>query len=127
MLCRGAPRHAKAVVGEYLAGPGEMAHHAIEDAPARAVAVHAELEEMPQKTAALRHTETDRVPNLGIVRHQRVAGAFVAQTRDEIAHRGKADPQHPRLARLVPEFVDLERLEDAPFRQHSDRAVICKP
>ena len=102
MLCRGAARHAKAVVGEHLAGAGDMAHDPIEHAPARAVAVHPEFEEVPQKAAALRHAETDRVADLGIVRQQRVAGALMAQKRDEVAHRRKADAEHLWLACLVP-------------------------
>ncbi len=67
MLGRGAAGHAEAVVGEHLAGPGDMAEDAIEDAPALAVAVHAELEEMPQEAAALRHAEADRMADLRAV------------------------------------------------------------
>ena len=54
LLGRGAPRHAEAVVGKHLAGAGDMAHHAVEDAPPMPVVVHPELEEVAQKTTALR-------------------------------------------------------------------------
>jgi hypothetical protein len=37
------------VIGEHLAGGGDMAQHAVEDRPPMPVIVHAELEEMPQK------------------------------------------------------------------------------
>jgi len=49
----GAPRHAEAVVGEHLAGAGDVAHDTIEDAQSAPVVVHAELEKMAQKSPAL--------------------------------------------------------------------------
>src|SRR5437763_8210451 len=48
------------------------------------------------------------------------------QKRHEVAHRGKADAEHLRLGRLVPHFVDLERLESAALGQQADRAVVDK-
>src|SRR5207248_9422298 len=126
MLGRGAARHAKAVVGEHLAGAGDMAEHTVEHAPARAVAVHPEFEEMAQEAAALRYAEADRMPDLGIVGQQRVAVSLIAQKRDEVAHRGEADTEHLWLGRLEPQFVNLERLERAPLRHKPDRAVVDK-
>jgi hypothetical protein len=67
MLRRGAAGYAEAVVGEHLAGAGDMAEDAVEDAAALAVAVHAEFEEMPQKAAALRHAKADRMADLRAV------------------------------------------------------------
>ena len=81
---------------------------------------------MAQEAAALRYAEADRMPDLGIFRQQRVAGALIAQKRDEVAHRGEADAEHLRLGRLVPQFVNLERLERAPLRHKPDRAVVDK-
>ena len=61
MLRRGAARHREAVVGEHLAGAGDMGQHAVEDASAMPVVVHPEFEEMAQKAAGLRHAEGERV------------------------------------------------------------------
>ena len=124
MLCRGAAWHAKAMVGEHFAGAGDMAEHTVEHAPARAVAVHPEFEEMAQEAAALRYAEADRMPDLGIVGRQRIAVPLVTQKRYEVAHRGEADTEHLRLGRPVPQFVNLEWLERAPLRQQPDRAVV---
>jgi hypothetical protein len=49
------------VIGEHLAGAGDMAHQAVEDAAPLPVVVHAELEEMTQKTPALRDAKGERV------------------------------------------------------------------
>src|SRR5205085_12390411 len=102
MLCCGAAGHAEAMVGEHLAGPGDMAEDAVKNAAAPGVAVHPELEEMAQEAAALRHAETDRMADLEIVGRQRIAVPLVTQKRDEIAHRGEADAEHLWLGRLVP-------------------------
>src|SRR5947207_14614884 len=96
----------------------------VEHAPARAVAVHPEFEEMAQEAAALRYAEADRMPDLGIVGRQRIAVPLVTQKRYEVAHRGEADTEHLRLGRPVPQFVNLEWLERAPLRQQPDRAVV---
>jgi hypothetical protein len=48
----------------------------------------------------------------------------VAQERDEVAHRGEADAEHLRLGGLVPQLVDLERLERAALWHQADRAGI---
>src|SRR3984893_9360879 len=85
VLGRGAAGHAEAVVGEHLAGAGDMAEDAIEDAAALGVAVHAKLEEMPQEAAALRHPEADRVTDFRPLQNQWVVGALVAQKRDKVA------------------------------------------
>jgi len=52
-----------------------------------------------------------------------VVGPLAAQERDEVAHRGEADAEHFRLGRLVPQLVDLERLEWPSLGQEADRAV----
>ena len=57
VLGRGAAGHAEAVVGEDLAGTGDMAEDAVEDLAAALVGVHPEFEEMAQKPPALRHAE----------------------------------------------------------------------
>jgi len=44
-----------------------MAHDTVEDAPSEPVVIHAELEEMAQKTPALRDTKSERVVDAGIV------------------------------------------------------------
>ena len=59
---------------------------------------------MPQKPAALRHPESQRMRDAGTMsagrrRDQRVRravaiGVLVAQERDEIAHRREADADH---------------------------------
>src|SRR5918911_5150104 len=49
---------------------------------------------------------------------------LVAQERHEVAHRGEPDAEHLWLGRLVPQLVDLERLERAALRQQPDRAVV---
>ena len=46
VLRRGAARHREAVIGEHLAGARDMRQHAVEDALAAPVLVHAEFEEM---------------------------------------------------------------------------------
>src|SRR5207249_2375786 len=58
-------------------------------------------------------------------------GAAVTQKGDEIADAGIADPEHPGARRLVPQFVDLDRLEIAARRQEADRPLVdkfpCRP
>ena len=49
VLRRGAAWHGEAVVGEHLAGTGDMGEDAIEYTSAVPVIVHAELEEVPQE------------------------------------------------------------------------------
>ena len=66
MLGRGASRHAEAMVGEHLAGTGDVAHDAVEDTPPVSVLVHAELEEVAQKTPAPRDAKGERVADAGI-------------------------------------------------------------
>ena len=58
-----------------------MAHDTVDDAPPVSVVVHAELEEMAQKTPALRDAKGERVADAGIasphtVGDQRVRGAL---------------------------------------------------
>jgi hypothetical protein len=43
------------VIGKDLAGTRNMAQHAVENSPAASIVIHAELEEMSQKPATLRH------------------------------------------------------------------------
>jgi hypothetical protein len=66
VLGSGPSRHAEAVIGEHLAGAGDMAHHTVKDPPAMPVVVHAELEKMAQKTPALRDAKGERVADAGI-------------------------------------------------------------
>jgi hypothetical protein len=40
-----------------------MTHHAIKDAPPMSIVVHSELEEMAQKTPALRNAKSERIAN----------------------------------------------------------------
>jgi hypothetical protein len=56
------------VVGEHLAGAGDVAHHTVEDAPPVPVVIHSQLEEMAQKTPALRDAKGERVANAGTIR-----------------------------------------------------------
>ncbi len=63
-----APGHAETVVGEHLAGAGDVAHHTVEDAPPVPVVIHSQLEEMAQKTPALRDAKGERVANAGTIR-----------------------------------------------------------
>src|SRR5208282_4473765 len=89
VLRRGASRHAEAVVGEHLAGAGDVAHDTVKDAPPAPVIVHAELEEMAQKAPALRDAKRKRVADAGTVRSRAIGdqrvrcavavGALVAQ------------------------------------------------
>ena len=131
VLGSGASRHSKAVVGEHLAGAGDMAHHTIEDAPAVPVVVHAELEERAQKTPALRDAKGKRVAHAGIVRPRPLGDhrawcavavdALVAQKRDEVAHCGKTDAEHLGAGGFVPQLVNLEWRKEAALRQQPDR------
>ena len=57
MLGRGAAGHAEAVIGEDLAGAGDMAEDAVEHPLPGLVGVHAEFEEMAQEAPALRHAK----------------------------------------------------------------------
>ena len=119
------------MVGEHLAGAGDMAHATIEDAPPMSVVVHPELEEVAQKTPTLRDTKGERMADTDTLgRHplgeQRVrravaVGGFVAEKRDEVADRGKADAEHLGAGRFVPEVINLERREEAARRQGPDR------
>src|SRR4051812_22585606 len=79
---------------------------------------------MPQEAAALRYAEADRMPDFRPLRQQRVVGALVTQERDQVAHRGEADAEQLRVGRLVPQLVNLERVERAPLWQQPDRAVV---
>ena len=124
MLRRGAAGHAEAVIGEHLAGAGDMAEHAVEDAPPGAVRVHAELEEMAQKAAALRYPEAERMIDGPAFRQHRVAVGLETQERDEVAYAGEADAEHFGLCRLIPQLINPERLEFASFRQEADRARV---
>ena len=129
VLGRGAPGHAKAVIGEDLAGPGDMAEDAVEHPLAGRVGVHPEFEEMAQEAAALRHAKGQRVADFAGPRQERVGnaaaiGAAMAQERDEVAHAGIADAEHFCPDRLVPQLVNLDRLEFAALRQKADRAVV---
>jgi hypothetical protein len=65
VLGSGAFRHTKAVVGEHLARTRDVAHHTVEDPPPTPVVVHAELEKVAQKTAALRDAKGERMANAG--------------------------------------------------------------
>jgi hypothetical protein len=47
------------MVGEYLAGAGDVIYHAVEDAPPAPVVVHTEVEKVAQKPLALRDAEGD--------------------------------------------------------------------
>jgi len=57
VLCRGAAWHREAVVGEHLAGTGDVGEHSVEDASTMPVVIHAQFEEVAQKTACLRNPE----------------------------------------------------------------------
>src|SRR6266700_990501 len=129
VLRRSAARHAKAVIGEDLAGAGDVAEDAVEHDLAGLVGVHPELEKMAQKAAALRHAERQRMADLARPRDERIGdaaaiGARIAEERDEVAHAGIADAEHLRPDRLVPQLVDLDRLEGAARWQKPDRAVV---
>jgi len=55
------------------------------------------------------------------VRRAVAVGGFVAEKRDEVADRGKADAEHLGAGRFVPEVINLERREEAARRQGPDR------
>ena len=58
------------------------------------------------------------------IRRALVVGALVAQERDQVARRRKADAEHLGLGGLVPELVDRQRREPRPLRQQPDRARV---
>src|SRR5262249_27102204 len=111
MLGGGAVGFGKAVIAEDLAGAGGMRDHAVEYAMPLRVPVHAELEVMAQKPAALRSAERDRVTDAGALGQQRIGGALVvgmrvAQERDQVARRRKTDAGNLGIDCVVPELVD---------------------
>src|SRR5205823_765638 len=70
-----------------------------------------------------------RVADFARPRHERVLnaaaiGALVAEERDEVADAGIADAEHLWPRRLVPQLVDLDRLEAASLREKADRALV---
>ena len=88
------------------------------------VVIHAEFEKVPQEAAALRDAKSQRMGMPAFsdrVRGAFAVGALVAQKRDQIAHRGKADAEDLRPGRLVPDLVDLERRELRACGQQPDR------
>ena len=95
-----------------LAAPraGDVGDEPIEDTMARFVLVQAEVEEMTEKAAGLRHAEDVRPLELG--------GAGVAvgrrggpEPRGGVAHGEEAEADEGRMLRAVHELVDLARLE----------------
>src|SRR5439155_12124201 len=121
VLRRGAPGHTKAVVGEDLAGARDMAEDAVEHRLAGLVGIHSQLEEMAQEAAALRHAERQRVADPARPRHERVGnaaviGAAITEERDQVAHTGITDAKDLRPDRLVPQLIDVDRLELAALR-----------
>jgi len=114
MLHRGRARLRETLIEGEPHG-GDMDNHAIEDAPASGGGVEAEIEEAAQKPPALRRAMGDgdadapgeRVDDAVCVRR------LVAEKGDEIAGRGKAEPEHKRVARGIGEFIDVIGVEAA--------------
>jgi hypothetical protein len=122
MLGRRASRLGESSVGEHLPGACGVGKRAVEHAAAAFVLVHSELDEAADEAAALGNAEAERMARpggLAAPAHRRVRGALgigavVAQKRHQVPGGGEADADHLRRRRVVPQFIDRDRLELPP-------------
>src|SRR3954468_22622737 len=84
------------------------------------------MHQIAKHAAALRDAETKRAPDARApLRRQRIVSRFMAQERDDVADRGKADAHYDRIAGAVDELVDRAAVEAGGGRPRNlDMAVI---
>src|SRR5215213_2321163 len=70
------------------------------------ILVEPQIHQIAKHAAALRDAETERTPDARApLRRQRVVSRFMAQERNDVADRGKADAHDDRIAGAVDELV----------------------
>src|SRR5207247_8136821 len=106
----------------------------VEDSLAVLVLVEPEVQEGPQKAAALRTAKAERplhgLPD-AIQRPRGRALSAALEKRYKIANRRHAESDHGRILRAIDDFVDQARLEsrcavDAPSIRHSPPVLLSR-
>ena len=106
---RGAPQ-----VQAQASGAGDVGHHPVEDEAVALIGVEAVVQERPEKPAALRRPERNRVAH-GCCRARRRG---ILQPRRDVAQRHQAKPGDRHRARPERHLVGPARLEPARHRHH---------
>ena len=98
------------MVERSASGAAHLIEDAVEHLAPLLVLVEALIEEVPQKTAALRDAPADGVTE---ARHRVVRGRVVLHEADQIARAGQADADHPGIGAAIDNVVDAAGLEAA--------------
>ena len=126
MLARIAAGLRKLPVDAGAARPGDDRKDAVEHLASGKILVEPEMHQIAKHAAALRDAETERVPDARApLRRQRIVFRRMAQERNDVADRGKADAHHDRIARAVDELEDRAAVEARRGRPRDlDMAVV---
>ena len=100
----------EAMIEAAAAAAGHVRHHSVERLSMRFVFVEAVIKIRAQKTAALRNTERDRLPDVALFDRQ-FRSAAILQLRNRIADRSRTEADDCRILRFVHDFIDLVFLE----------------